>query len=411
VSAPFSRDEMAAVLARARQTEFYRKRVPTDVTAINQWNEIPLTSKSHLRQNYPFGLLAVPRSELATYHESSGTSGDPTPSYYTVEDWEDVTDRFLRSGIKLCEEDVVLIKTPYSLVMTAHQMQFAALRAGALVVPADNRATNITPKKVLRLLRDLQVSVTWAMPTETFFWAKASLVEYGEIRFPALRALWVAGEPLSPAKRERMESLWKASVYGDYGSTETGSLAGQCGRGNLHAWTDRIHFELIDETSGKLTRSVRGKIVVTPKYGGAMPLVRYDLEGCGGWGESWWCGSPFPVLRILGRQSAAITVAGVSFFPSQIEELIFSLPAEMEILFWRGRYDEKTLEIELETSAAYAAEATFGVRERIQRTLGLQAQVSTRELVPENFLKREVPFLKPRYLFSKHEDWNVALFY
>ena len=98
------------------------------------------TTKRDLRDSYPFGLLAVPRQRLATYHESSGTSGEPTASYYTEDDWADLSERYARKWIGIGPDDVFLVRTPYALMITGHLAHVAALRRGALVVPADNRS-------------------------------------------------------------------------------------------------------------------------------------------------------------------------------------------------------------------------------------------------------------------------------
>src|SRR5205823_2859473 len=90
---------------------------------------------------------------------------------FTEADWEDIVSRFLRSDVGLGEGDVVMVKTPYALVTTAHQMQRAARAAGATVVPADNRSRQMPYTRVVRLLRDLPVSVSWSLPTEVLIWA------------------------------------------------------------------------------------------------------------------------------------------------------------------------------------------------------------------------------------------------
>jgi phenylacetate-CoA ligase len=137
------------------------------------------------------------------------------------------------------------VKTPYSMATTAHQMHVAARAAGAMVIPADNRTSMMPYRRVLRLLRDLQPTVTWSLPSEPLLWAAAdrALATGTHERVPRLRALVVAGEPLSAAKRHRISELWGgARVIEDYGSTETTSLAGECSQGVLHAWADRFLF-------------------------------------------------------------------------------------------------------------------------------------------------------------------------
>lgn len=156
------------VVRRARRSPFYSQRLGDD------FSKAQVTTKSDLRENSPFGFLAVKRREVATYHESSGTSGEPTSSYFTDSDWEDVVSRFLRNAVGVASEDSVLVKTPYSLVTTAHQMHLAARYRGAMVVPGDNRSSNIPYSKVIRILEQIPITVAWCMPTEVFLWAEAA---------------------------------------------------------------------------------------------------------------------------------------------------------------------------------------------------------------------------------------------
>ena len=124
-----------AVLAAASKSPFYQRRgVPESLAAA------PLTTKADLRDAYPFGLLAVDRAELATYHESSGSSGEPTASYYTASDWEDLAGRYGRKWVGIGADDTFLVRTPYALMITGHLAHAAARRAGATVVPAENRS-------------------------------------------------------------------------------------------------------------------------------------------------------------------------------------------------------------------------------------------------------------------------------
>ena len=135
-------------VAAARQSSFYEERLKN---WSGQWENIPFTTKHNLRQQYPEG-LRVPGIPVASYHESSGTTGEPTATYFSQEDWDVIVKSFLGSGIALNKKDWVFIKTPYSLATTAHQMQKAAEYVGATVVPADNRCYSMTYPKVIKLV-------------------------------------------------------------------------------------------------------------------------------------------------------------------------------------------------------------------------------------------------------------------
>src|SRR6185437_4328586 len=120
--------------------------------------------------------------------------------------------------------------------------------------------------RVVRILHDLEVTLSWSLPTETLIWAAAAgHAGYQPGRdFPALRALFVGGEPLSPARRLRIAETWGVPVVEEYGSTETGSLAGECPMGRLHLWADRAVFEVFDPDTERTRPDGHGQLVVTP---------------------------------------------------------------------------------------------------------------------------------------------------
>ncbi|MFG1924608.1 phenylacetate--CoA ligase family protein [Cryptosporangium sp. NPDC048952] len=383
-----------AVLASASRSPFYAARgVPPSL------RDAPLTTKADLRDAYPFGLLAVDRTELATYHESSGSTGSPTASYYTQSDWDDLATRYARKHVGIRADDTFLVRTPYALMITGHLAHAAARRAGATVVPADNRSLAMPYARLVRVLHDLDVSVTWSMATETLLWAAAArLAGYSPgADFPALRALFVGGDSLSPARRARIEEIWGVPVVEEYGATEAGSLAGACPEGRLHLWADRVMFEVHTDTD-EIRPDGRGRLVVTPLYRDAMPLLRYAIEdevevsyrdcACG-----WW----LPDVRILGRTGRVSEAT--------LDEHVFSLPAEYGVLFWRGRVDSG-LEIQIEVADRYRAAACADLTASIGDVR--VTAVPPGGLVPITRLTSSPDVLKPRSLFGPDEDWDTA---
>lgn len=405
--------EIGRTLAAARRSPFYRQRLVdrTDLSGV------PFTSKEDLRKGYPYAFLAVPRHEVATYHESSGTTGQPIASFLTETDWRECADRFTRGAARLNRDDWVLVKTPYSMATTAHQMHAAALARGATVVPADNRTTMMSYPRVLHLLDTLSISITWSLPSEPLFWAAAA---WAGGHVPAslgrsLRALVVAGEPLGPAKRKRISEIWGARVVEDYGSTETTSLAGECDEGVLHAWADRFLMEVYDPLTGVLTRRGTGQLVVTTLYREAMPLVRYNLEDVVElWDEPCPCGWNLPKIRVLGRLFNPAGGGHPGPTQSSIDETIYRLPLECRALFWRGMVTDNGLRLEVETESAAANECKRHLQEDLGHRLDLSVDVRAvpqGTLVPREFLLRETPFAKPRFLYSSSEEWERGLIY
>ncbi|GAA2040255.1 phenylacetate--CoA ligase family protein [Nocardiopsis rhodophaea] len=407
---------MVAALKHARSSPFYKRRLPSDAerTGLDGLAELPLTHKSDLRESHPFGMLAVDRERLASYHESSGTAGEPTASYFTEGDWSDVVSRFTRSTIGLRWSDTVMVRTPYAMLTTGHQAHSAARSVGATVVPADNRS-RVTPyPRVVRLLRELDVTVAWCLPSECLTWAAAAraLGLRPERDFPALRGFLVAGEPLTHARRQRISELWGGvPVFTDYGSTETGSLAGECARGRLHLWADRFVAEVVDTQSGASREEGRGRLVITTLYREAMPLVRYDLEDLVevSWGAC-DCDWQLPTVTVLGRAGSGQPG------PSQadLETLVHRLPLEYEVLFWRARPNNGVLNIEVEAAPARAEAAASQLAQSVKTELRIPAEVRALEpgaLMPKAALVEEAEFVKPRNLFREDEDWSKGVTY
>lgn len=411
--------QVPLLLARAARSPFYRARhtgrsapvTPADLRSLEP------TTKQDLRDAYPFGLLAVNRTELATYHESSGSAGSPTASYYTRSDWDDLAERYARKWVGIGPSDTFLVRTPYALMITGHLAHAAARSKGATVVPADSRSAATPAARTVRLLHRLGVTLTWSNPTETLLWAAAARAAGLDPRtdFPSLRALFVGGEPLSPARRARISTLWNAPVVEEYGSTETGTLAGQCPEGRLHLWADRVLCEVLDPATGRLSDEGRGRLVVTPLYREAMPLLRYNLDDeveveytdCA-------CGWRLPVVRVLGRGGFAWPVGGGTVDQHQVEDLVFGLPPQDGVLFWRARAARDRLHIQVEAPEERGTDVEHRLTEAVRRTLSVPCRVEALppgKLVPTHVLTANPDALKPRGLFGPDEDWDNALLY
>jgi phenylacetate-CoA ligase len=406
-------------LARAARSPFYAARfgpgpLPADRADLDA---LAFTSKQDLRDNYPFGLLAVASEDLATYHESSGTAGQPTPSYYTEGDWIDLAERYARKWIGISAADTFLVRTPYALMITGHLAHAAARLHGATVIPGDNRSLAMPYSRVVRVLHDLGVTLTWSMPTETLMWAAAARAHGLDpaTDFPALRALFVGGEPLSDVRRRRISELWNVPVIEEYGSTETGSLAGECPNGRMHLWADRMLFEVRDPDTGRTTAEGTGNLVVTPLFHAAMPLVRYDLgdnvevaySDCA-------CGWLLPTVRVFGRAAFGYQVGAGQVTQHLIEELVFGLDRRFGVLFWRARAEPRQLLIQIEVAETHASAATAALIAAVRSSVGLECEVTAvppGTLVPAAVLTGVHDVVKPRSLFGPGEDWDKALLY
>ncbi|XVV09122.1 phenylacetate--CoA ligase family protein [Actinoplanes sp. CA-131856] len=391
---------LPAALAAAARSPFYRTRRDGVPANRSELADYPLTTKSDLRGAYPFGMLAVDRSRLATYHESSGTTGTPTASYYTKGDWEDLIERYARVRVGIEPDDTFMVRTPYALMLTGHVAHAAALARGATVVPADNRSLATPYSKVVTLMHDLDVTLTWSLPTDTLLWAAAA-AHAGLREFPALRAMLVAGEPLGPARRDRISEIWRVPVVQEYGSSETGGLAGECPHGRLHLWADRAIFEVYDPSTGRCSAEGAGELVVTMLVREAMPLLRYNIGDRVEvtYGEC-PCGSELPVVRVLGRGR----------LQGDLEEAVFRLPLSYGVMFWRARQSERGLYVQIEVPARYRYAAVRDLTAAL-RTEALVEAVPPGTLVPAAALTAPPEIMKPRSVFAPGEDWDRALRY
>lgn len=411
--------QLAQTVGWAARSPFYRGRLDSaalPATAADLAG-LPLTTKQDLRDNYPFGMLAVPKARLATYHESSGTAGKPTPSYYTAEDWTDLAERFARKWIGMSADDVFLVRTPYALLLTGHLAHAAGRLRGATVVPGDNRSLAMPYARVVRVMHDLEVTLTWSVPTECLIWAAAA-AEAGHrpgADFPALRALFVGGEPLTDARRRRISRLWGVPVIEEYGSTETGSLAGECQHGRMHLWADRALFEVYDPQTGAVSAEGEGQLVVTPLFREAMPLLRYNLEDNVSVSyDDCLCGWNLPTVRVFGRSAFGYRVGAATINQHRLEELVFSLPESHGVVFWRAKAEPAVLRIEIEVAEEHRAAAQAELTASVRAAFGIDCEVTglaPGTLVPREALTNMPDVVKPRSLFGPDEDWGKALLY
>ncbi|WP_343041056.1 bagremycin/ferroverdin synthetase BagE/FevW [Streptomyces typhae] len=403
-------DRVGPMLRGAANSPFYAARLD----GARGLGDVGLTSKADLRASYPFGMLGVPKERLATYHESSGSTGNPTPAYFTEAEWTDLADRFVRKTVGIGPEDTMLVRIPYGLVLAGHMAHWAAMRSGATVVPGDCRSLAVPYPRVVRVLRDLEVTLTWSTPSESLLWvAAARAAGHGANPFPALRALYVAGEPLSGARRRRIEEIIGAPVIEEYGCTEVGPLGSDCVHGRMHFWADRVLPEVYDPQTGELAPEGTGQLVITPLYREAMPLLRYNLEDLVELRyDDCPCGWKLPTVRVLGRLGQGYTVDAKRLGQVQVEELVYRLPAAYGVLFWRARAEHERLVVQIEVPGGGGGKAAALLAEMIAGELGVRCEVGVvpeGTLVPSGLLSRRLDAMKPRRLFGPDEDWDNAV--
>ncbi|NEB11265.1 phenylacetate--CoA ligase family protein [Streptomyces coelicoflavus] len=412
-------DRLAGIVGHAyRGAPYLRTKYRAAGIDPTHWSEglfprLPFTTKDDLRLAYPEGLLAVDRSEVAVIHESSGTTGEPTPAFFTRGDIDEWLERMLFNGVGLDEQDVVFVKTPYSMLTTAHQMHGAAQRAGATVIPAGNRTELMPYSRALRLLRDYRATVAYCMPVELMLFARRALAAGLDPAkdFPDLRAAVVNGEVLSPAKKRFLEELWSVTLFPDYGSTETTTLGGACAAGSLHLWSDRFLFEVLDPATGQCSPRGTGELVVTSYLRRAMPIVRYRMgdivtvtdPACA-------CGSDRPQVWVHGREADRFTVDGRELYPIDVEDVVYGALLGCEPVFWSGEVDDGHLTLVLEATDSGLTEVRRRTAELASALASRLGMRSTIDVVPpgtqmtlDRQTEQEAMF-KPVYLRMRGHD-------
>jgi phenylacetate-CoA ligase len=340
------------------QSPFYRRLDGIDPASLRSHDDLarlPFTLKTDLRDQYPFGMLAVPRREVVRVHASSGTTGKPTVVAYTRADldlWSDVLARGLVAG-GVAEDDTFQNATGYGLFTGGLGMHDAVTRIGAAVVPT---SSGNTARQVM-LLRDFEVTAIHATPSYALHIAEVAAAEGIDLRSSPLRAAFLGAEPMSEALQDEIAAAMGVSVYEQYGLSEVigPGVASGCGVGReLHVWDDHYIPEIVDPESGqRLPDGEVGELVFTAPTKQALPMIRYRTRdrtyltrepcACGRTGAR--------IGKILGRTDDMLIVRGVNIFPSQIEHALLRIsglaPHYQLVLTTRAdRQDELRVRVE-----------------------------------------------------------------
>ena len=265
---------LARQIERACRSDFYRR----SLNPSSPFGLIPPPTKEDLRKGYPFGFLAVPHRDVVTYHESSGTTGTPSVSFYTANEWKELGTRFDRKPSEIVADDVFLIRIPYAFVVAGMLADTCGRQKGAMVIAGDNRTLAAPPSRAARVVKDLGVTKTWSTPTEILLIAAAMMAQGNDPArdAPSLRSIFVGGEALPPAKQRFISQTWGgAAVAQEFGCTEAGSLAGTWPDGTTRWWSDVALAEVLCD-DGEIHRNGTGQLLITPLLREAMPLLRYE---------------------------------------------------------------------------------------------------------------------------------------
>jgi phenylacetate-CoA ligase len=310
-----SRDgALREAVARARRSAFYARHLAGhEVSGRADLARLPLTFKHHLRDASPFGMLAVPPAKAWHYHESSGTTGEPTSTWCGLAEVRLMAARLQRMVPEMSSDCIMLNRFPL-FAPVSFIFEDALRMVGACHVAAGNVSWDVPFTRALDFIRRLHVTMLASLPLEPILLRELAHELGLDIRrdLGSLRVICCGGAVLPPALRRVIEQDWGARVVEIYGSNETMGLGLSCVEGRLHLCTDLIEAEVLDpQTYAPVEPGERGVLTVTSMVHEVMPLVRYvtgDLVRVQA--DPCRCGEPDPVIEVYGRADDVIEIAG-----------------------------------------------------------------------------------------------------
>ena len=380
-----------------RNSPFYREKLdkagikPEDVRCVQDLEKVPFTTKSELREGYPFGLMAVPEEQVVRIHSSSGTTGKPIIVPYTKNDvsvWAEMMARCMEMA-GVTPRDRVQVTPGYGLWTAGIGFQAGVEQLGAMAIPTGPGNT----EKQLEMMVDIGTTVL--IGTSSYGLLLAEEIHKRGIRDKVKLRIGIFGsERWSDKMRARIEEDLGIDTFDIYGLTEIygPGIGIDCPRHQgIHFWSDHLIFEIIDPETGKqLPPGTQGELVITTLTKEGMPLLRYRTHDVSTLRrEKCLCGSPFPMIdRVLGRTDDMIKVKGVNIYPGQIDHVLRMTPgacSEYQIVLTRENAKDRIL-IKVEAEDGCGLEKVSGeCKKNIKTKIGIIADVET---VPRGTLPR-----------------------
>lgn len=347
---------------------------PSDVHTLADLAKFPFTTKVDLRDNYPFGLFAVPKKEVVRVHASSGTTGKPIVVGYTAYDMDAWTGCVARmaAAAGVTPHDTAQICFSYGLFTGGFGLHYGLERLGVTVIPISGGNT----EKQLMIMQDFGTTTLISTPSYSLYIAEVAEKMGIDMKKMKLRVGLFGGEPWSDGMRREIESRLAIMATDNYGFSEVmgPGVAGECIYANgLHIAEDQVLVETIDPDTGEvLPPGERGELVFTSLNRDACPVVRYrskDIsriiqEPCA-------CGRTNARMeRITGRTDDMMIIRGVNVFPSQIEEVLMGIdgigPDYQINVFRKGYLDDLEVMVELRDGALLEK---FSELENLERSI------------------------------------------
>ncbi len=394
-----SRDELQALqLKRLQQTlqhvydhvphykaAFDAKGVhPSDCKTLADLAKFPFTTKKDLRDNYPFGMFAVPRTQVSRVHASSGTTGKPTVVGYTRQDidtWADLVARSIRaSGGR--PGDIVHVAYGYGLFTGGLGAHYGAERAGCTVIPMSGGQT----EKQVQLITDFRPDIIMVTPSYMQVIVEEMERQGLDARNSSLKVGIFGAEPWTEAMRHDIEVRAGIDAVDIYGLSEVmgPGVANECieAKDGPVIWEDHFYPEIIDPDTGEpVADGEEGELVFTTLTKQALPVIRYrtrDLTRL----LPPTARSMRRMGKIVGRSDDMLIIRGVNLFPTQVEELVLQMPelsGQYQLVVTRsGALDELQVLVELQAQHEGAGRDAVAARlqDRIKTLIGVSASVS-----------------------------------
>ena len=392
-------ERLRAMLSHARDNvPFYRKKLdeagmtPESIGCHGDVADLPFTTKIDLRDHYPFGMFAVPRDELVRVHASSGTTGNPTTVGYVAADvdlWADLIARTLAAG-GMQPGDMLQNAYGYGLFTGGLGLHNGCERLGATVLPISGGNTD----RQLKLMRDFGVTAISCTPSYALYLAEAARDRGLRPDDLPIRVGYHGAEPWTNEMRLQIEAGLGIDALDIYGLSEMGGpgVSFEClCKAGMHVNEDHYLVEIIGtETLQPLPEGEIGELVFTTLTRRAQPLIRYRTRDlCSIIYEACECGRTFArMTKPVGRSDDMLIIRGVNVFPSQIEEVLMTIP-EVEphyqiVVDRKGHLD--MVEVWIEVGEDIFGE-TMGQLERFERAvqqrlysvLNIQVKVKLKE--------------------------------
>ncbi|MBD9585013.1 phenylacetate--CoA ligase [Delftia sp. DLF01] len=355
---------------------------PSDLRTLSDLARFPFTTKKDLRENYPFGMFAVPRQKVARVHASSGTTGKPTVVGYTLNDidnWANLVARSIRAAGGR-PGDMVHVAYGYGLFTGGLGAHYGAERAGCTVVPMSGGQT----EKQVQLIQDFRPDIIMVTPSYMQVIVEEMQRQGMDPRASSVKIGIFGAEPWTEAMRREIEGKAGLDAVDIYGLSEVmgPGVASECveSKDGPVIWEDHFYPEIIDPDTGEvLPDGSEGELVFTSLSKEAMPIVRYrtrDLTRL----LAPTSRSFRRMGKIVGRSDDMLIIRGVNLFPTQIEEIVLQnaqLSGQYQLVVTRdGNLDRLAVRCEMQPGTQGDIEAlALWVQQRIKTLVGVSAEV------------------------------------